>query len=245
MLHRLWTLIRKELQALLREPQTRAILILPVIIQVVLFPLAATLEVTNATVAIYNEDNGRHATELTQRFAQAKAISHILLLKSPREIRPTLDTKKALLLIRFPADFSRNIDQGRQSKLQLLLDGRNSNSAQIAANYLQQIVKNWQQEMTAGQPIRNNSELVVRNWYNPNLDYKWFVVPLAYLHDYYRRRHDRNVAVAGARAGTGHARSTAGIAAGDLADFHRQGGARSGGRHIPGLYRAGGRHTYL
>lgn len=48
MFHRLWTLIRKELQSLLREPQTRAILILPVLIQVILFPFAATLEVTNA-----------------------------------------------------------------------------------------------------------------------------------------------------------------------------------------------------
>ena len=38
MFHRLWTLIRKELQSLLREPQTRAILILPVLIQVLLFP---------------------------------------------------------------------------------------------------------------------------------------------------------------------------------------------------------------
>ena len=54
MLNRLWTLIRKELQSLLREPQTRAILILPVVIQVLLFPFAATLEVTNASIAIYN-----------------------------------------------------------------------------------------------------------------------------------------------------------------------------------------------
>ena len=53
MLYRLWTLIRKELQSLLREPQTRAILILPVLIQVLLFPWAATLEVTNATIAVY------------------------------------------------------------------------------------------------------------------------------------------------------------------------------------------------
>ncbi|SPW22814.1 Inner membrane transport permease ybhR [Cronobacter sakazakii] len=59
MWHRLWTLIRKELQSLLREPQTRAILILPVVLQVLLFPFAATLEVTNATIAIYNQDKGR------------------------------------------------------------------------------------------------------------------------------------------------------------------------------------------
>ena len=157
MFHRLWTLIRKELQSLLREPQTRAILILPVLIQVILFPFAATLEVTNATIAIYDEDNGEHSVELTQRFARASAFTHVLLLKSPQEIRPTIDTQKALLLVRFPADFS--------------------NSAQIAANYLQQIVKNYQQELLEGKPKPNNSELVVRNWYNPNLDYKWFVVP--------------------------------------------------------------------
>ena len=177
MFHRLWTLIRKELQSLLREPQTRAILIMPVLIQVLLFPFAATLEVTNATIAIYNEDNGKHAVELTQRFARAKAFTHVLLLKSPQEIRPTIDEQKALLVVRFPADFSRNLDTWQTSPLQLLLDGRNSNSAQIAANYLQQIVKNYQQALMEGKAKPNNSELVVRNWYNPNLDYKWFVVP--------------------------------------------------------------------
>ncbi len=94
MFHRLWTLIRKELQSLLREPQTRAILILPVLIQVILFPFAATLEVTNATIAIYDEDNGEHSVELTQRFARASAFTHVLLLKSPQEIRPPSTHKR-------------------------------------------------------------------------------------------------------------------------------------------------------
>ncbi len=168
MFHRLWTLIRKELQSLLREPQTRAILIMPVLIQVLLFPFAATLEVTNATIAIYNEDSGRHAVELTQRFARAKAFTHVLLLQSPQAIQPTIDEQKALLVVRFPADFSRNLDNYQTAPLQLLLDGRNSNSAQIAANYLQQIVKNYQQELLEGKAKPNNSELVVRNWYNPS-----------------------------------------------------------------------------
>jgi ABC-2 type transport system permease protein len=107
MFHRLWTLIRKELQSLLREPQTRAILILPVVIQVLLFPFAATLEVTNATIAVYNEDNGKHAVELTQRFARAKAFTHVLMLKSPQEIRPTIDEQKrccwCVFRLTFPA----------------------------------------------------------------------------------------------------------------------------------------------
>ncbi|MFS2224670.1 ABC transporter permease [Pantoea sp. B65] len=177
MFYRLLTLIRKELQSLLREPQTRAILVLPVVLQVLLFPFAATLEVTHATIAIYNEDNGQHAMELTQRFAQAKAFSQLILLNSPQEIQPAIDRQKVLLLVRFPADFSRNIDTLQQAKMQLILDGRNSNSAQIAANYLQQIVNDYQQQLLKGKAKTNNSELVIRNWYNPNLDYKWFVVP--------------------------------------------------------------------
>ncbi|AHG21671.1 membrane protein [Chania multitudinisentens RB-25] len=177
MFYRLWTLIVKEMQSLLRDPQTRAILVMPVLLQVLLFPFAATLEVTNATIAVYSEDSGHASIELTQRFAKAKAFSHVLLLHSPQAIKPTIDNQKALLLIRFPANFSRDIAQGNTATLQLILDGRNSNSAQIAANYVQQIVQDYQNELLAGRAKPNNSELVVRNWYNPNLDYKWFVVP--------------------------------------------------------------------
>ncbi|AWH90026.1 ABC transporter permease [Limnobaculum parvum] len=177
MLHRMLSLIAKELQSLLRDPQTRAILVLPVLMQVILFPFAATLEVTNASIAIYSEDNGKSSIELTQRIAKAKAFSNVILLRGSQEIEPTINQQKALLLVRFPADFSRRIESGQNTPLQIILDGRRSNSAQIAANYIQQIIKQYQLEISAGVPKQNNSQLVMRNWYNPNLDYKWFVVP--------------------------------------------------------------------
>lgn len=177
MFYRLYTLIMKELQSLLQEPQTRIILILPVIFQMILFPLAATLEVTNTTIAIFDEDSGKHSVELTQRLAKASAFSQVLLLKNEQEIRETLDNRKALLVVRFGQNFSADIASQHGANMMLLLDGRNSNSAQIAANYIEQIVMQYEQELTSGRTLPNNSELVVRNWYNPNLDYKWFIVP--------------------------------------------------------------------
>ncbi len=178
MFHRLLTLIMKELQSLLQEPQTRIILILPVIFQMILFPFAATLDVTNASVAIFDEDNGKQSIELTQRIAKASAFSETLLLKSEHEIKETINNRKTLLLVRFPQNFSANLASHTPVKLQLILDGRNSNSAQIAANYVQQIVQNYQAELAGDTPsLLNKSELVVRNWYNPNLNYKWFIVP--------------------------------------------------------------------
>ncbi|MTC61758.1 ABC transporter permease subunit [Providencia rustigianii] len=177
MFYRLYTLIMKELQSLLQEKQTRIILIMPVIFQMILFPLAATLEVTNTTIAIFDQDSGEHSIELTQRLAKASAFSHVLLLKNEHEIRETLDNRKALLVVRFNQNFSANIASHHTANMMLLLDGRNSNSSQIAANYIEQIVMQYQQELSKTQVQPNNSELIVRNWYNPNLDYKWFIVP--------------------------------------------------------------------
>lgn len=178
-LHRLLALILKELQSLLRDRQTRFILIMPVLMQVILFPFAATLEVTNATIAVYSEDAGKASIELTQRFAKAKAFSNVLLLNGAQEIAPTIDQQKALLLVRFPTDFSRRLAAGDGTSLQIILDGRRSNSAQIAANYVQQIVGQYQQEIAPTPTVQGQGQsgLVIRNWYNPNLDYKWFVVP--------------------------------------------------------------------
>ena len=174
MFHRILTLIIKELQLLLRERQTRTILIVPVIFQMILFPLAATLEVTNATIAIYDEDKGPASIELTQQFAKASAFSDVLLIQNRHDVQDVIDNRKALLLVHFPQNFSAQLTAQKPAQLQILLDGRNSNSAQIAANYVQQITAHYQQERM---PQAVTSELVVRNWYNPNLDYKWFIVP--------------------------------------------------------------------
>ena len=96
MFYRIRTLVIKELQALLRDPQSRQILILPVILQLALFPFAATLEVKNNTLAVLNQDAGRESIELIERFAQAKAFTQMISLKSQAELRETLDNQKAL-----------------------------------------------------------------------------------------------------------------------------------------------------
>lgn len=175
MLHRLLTLIVKELQALLRDPQSRRVLIMPVIIQVALFPFAGTLEVKNSTLGILNQDTGVASTELIQRFGQAKAFTRLLLLRGESEMRGAIDTQQALLVLSFPADFSRDLAAGRVPKVQAILDGRRSNSAQIVYGYVDDIIQTYLQEKTAAPPQQSN--LAIRHWFNPNLDYHWFILP--------------------------------------------------------------------
>ena len=177
MLARIATLIIKELQALLRDPQSRVILIMPVLLQLGLFPFAATLEVTNNTLAVFNEDNGQASLELEQRFAQTPAFSELIAVYNETEVRQMIDNQQALLVIRFPADFSRNLAAGRPANIQALLDGRRSNSGQIALGYVQQIIQGYNDERQQDQhqPIR--ASLISRNRFNPNLDYVRHIVP--------------------------------------------------------------------
>lgn len=177
MFSRILTLIVKELETLLQDRQSRMILIVPVLLQLALFPFAATLEVKNNTLAIYNEDSGREATELMQRLSVAQAFSQLLILHSEAELRQTIDNQQALIVLRFPADFSRHVNTGHPVKIQAILDGRRSNSGQIALGYVQQIINDYTGERLAMQQKAIPSALVMRYWFNPNLDYVWHILP--------------------------------------------------------------------
>ena len=167
-------LVKKELQALFAHPQSRRILFLPVIIQLLVFPFAATLEVKNSTLAIFNEDGGAASIELVQRLGAARAFPHIINLYSQQAMRSCVDRQQALLAMRIPQDFSRKVARGESAAVQAIIDGRRSNSAQIAYGYAQQIIQAWDVERL-GRPLP--ATVTVRNLYNPNLEYQWFVLP--------------------------------------------------------------------
>lgn len=180
MIRRLLTLIVKELQSLLRDPESRRVLIVPVILQLALFPFAMTLEVKNAPVAVLNLDGGAASVELVQRVARASAFPRVVSVHGLSEVGDAIDHQRALVVLYIPSDFSRNIAAGKAASLQAILDGRRSNSAQIALSYVQGIVDGYSKGLVraGARPDSVGSTTVeVRNWFNPNLDYKWYIVP--------------------------------------------------------------------
>jgi ABC-2 type transport system permease protein len=177
MLSRIATLIIKELQTLLRDRQGRMLLIVPVLLQLAVFPFAATLEVKNNVLAVYNEDSGPESTELLQRLSRAGAFQRLLLLHGDAEVRETIDLQRALLVLRFPEDFSRSVAAGRPAAIQAILDGRRSNSGQIALGYVRQILQGYLNDRNAASGRVALSEVQVRHWFNPNLDYVRHILP--------------------------------------------------------------------
>jgi len=178
MFNRLVTLITKELQLAFRDPQSRRLLLMPVILQLAVFPFAATLEVKNATLAILNEDPGAESTELVKRLTIARAFPKQILVTSQHELTTVIDDQQALLALEIPPDFSRRLAAGQPAQLLAVVDGRRSNSAQIALGYAQNIVQAYGDERAAARGVPAPSQIVVRNWFNPNLEYRWFMLPV-------------------------------------------------------------------
>jgi ABC-2 type transport system permease protein len=172
---RLRAQIRKELLCLLRDPRSRLVLVVPPLVQLLLFSVAITLEVRNVDIAVLNRDEGHWSHELEARIAASSFVGQIRMVQSPTQRDDLITRRQAIAAVEIPADFSRRITTGDPAVVQVIVDGRRANAGQVTVGYLDNIVR------SLGAEIRQDASPAagptVRHLFNPNLEYRWFVVP--------------------------------------------------------------------
>ena len=175
---RIRALTLKELLSLLRDKRSRILLVVPPIIQLLVFGYAATYDLKQVPYALYNEDAGPASRELVARFRGSPHFRETMRMNSNGEIAPAVDSRQVLLVLHFGPTFSRDLESGRTGSLQLILDGRNSNTALIASGYVRDIVGQFSARWSAehGLPAAP-AALETRAWFNPNLESRWFFLP--------------------------------------------------------------------
>jgi len=178
MWQRIYFLIYKEILAVWRDKKSRMVLILPPLAQLFVFSFAATLDVKNVTMGVLNRDHGKESFELVQRFKGAPAFTNIHYLPSVESITPYIDNQEGLMVLSIDEQFSRNLNAGKPATIQLIMDGRKSNTTQIVAGYANTIISQYNKDFAADAGAKQQQTVIVpRNWYNPNLLYYWFNVP--------------------------------------------------------------------
>jgi ABC-2 type transport system permease protein len=171
---RLIAMIVKEAWALLRDPKSRIVLIMPPLLQLFIFTFATTLEVRNVDVGIYDRSSGVHSSELVSRIAGSPNFREIRRLSSPDELERAIDRQEVIAALVIDEDFDRAVDKRQAASVGVVLDGRRSNAAQIVAGYIGRIASEVGAEVSA-RPAAGGT--VVTNWFNPSLDYVWFTLP--------------------------------------------------------------------
>ena len=171
-------LLIKELLAVLRDAKSRAVLIGPPLIQLMVFGYAATFDLNHVPIAIYNQDPSQASRELVAHFAGSPTFHVVAMLGSERRIDNLIGSRQVQLVLVIDRRFTRDLLTHQPAPVQAIVDGRNSNTALLIEGYANTILTNFalNWEAAHGGPAPP-AVLVPRALYNPTLSSRWFIVP--------------------------------------------------------------------
>ena len=148
MWRRIFALMLKEFLTVLKDKRSRVVLVVPPLIQLMVFGYAASFDLKHVPYAVFDQDRSGAARELLAEFRGARGFVEIARIDQDRDIAPLIDGKQVLMVIRVGPRFGADLLAGRPATLQIMLDGRNSNSAQLAVNYARRIVQRFNAQWT-------------------------------------------------------------------------------------------------
>ncbi len=171
---RIFNLIIKEFLSIWRDPKSRLMIIMPPLLQLIIFAHAATMEVKNIDMAVVDRSNTYESRELISRFQDSRWFRHIYKVENTQQLTRMVNNQRVLIGMDINNDFAKNINAKRQTQVQVIVDGRQTNSAGIAGGYATQIIAAYENEINPNKGAQVN--LVPRNWFNPNLEYIWYTL---------------------------------------------------------------------
>jgi ABC-2 type transport system permease protein len=176
---RLYILMRKEFLQFFRN--------LPLII-IVLYCMtidvysagSVSMDIHDYPLAVYDlsktEESRQVLEDLREPYFTIKYV-----IEQEDEIVPLIESGDVAVVVVFPADFSRKMGGGEPAQMQAILDGSISNSSELAAGYIANIVARRNIELIAtkwnvsdvAERMTPQINSVKRNFYNPNLLDRW------------------------------------------------------------------------
>lgn len=175
---RILALIHKELLAILKDPRSRVSLFMPPVLQCLIFGYAATYDLSNVPYAVLDQDRSAASHDLLASLDGSDVFHRVAQLRNQTDIKPVIDQETALLVVVIGQDFQRRLAAGLPANVQVIADGRNSNTAGTALGYVGAIVDsfnaNWAASHGAPAPPL---QVTMRAWYNANLETRWYMVP--------------------------------------------------------------------
>jgi ABC-2 type transport system permease protein len=175
----------KELIQTLRDKRMRMTLIVPPILQLIIFGYAANLDVKHIRTAIRDLDQSVESRDLIGRFGSSKYFDIVSFPHTPREVKDLINQGEVTISIEIPTDFSRKLKKGDTATVQIVLDGTESNTALIALGYANQILSEFSTQVLVKRLNRAGKigfeqagvDLQHRVWFNPNLESRLFYIP--------------------------------------------------------------------
>jgi ABC-2 type transport system permease protein len=172
-------LIRKEFLELRQDPRLFGIVIMAPLIQLTMLGYAATTDVRNVPLVVVDEDRSAASRELISRFEASENFAVVDSLTSLDAVDAYLDEGEAWMALAIPAGYGERIRVGQPAVIQVVADGTDANSTNVALGYARALVVGYARELSSagGQIVPPLVSADVRVWFNPGLESRDFMIP--------------------------------------------------------------------
>jgi len=175
-------IVKKEFLQVVRDRAYLPLLFLAPILQSMLFGYTVATDVKNISTAVFDQDKTQDSRKFIESFSNSGYFHLKYYIQTDSEIDNLLDSGKVKLVINVPNNFSHNLKRSEPVNVQVIVDGTNSNTANIILGYTKEVTQKTSQKIIV-QQLRNAQMRVpvvdsrYRAWYNPELRSVNYIVP--------------------------------------------------------------------
>ena len=181
---RTWAIARKEFIHIYRDPRSLGLVILMPAILMLLFGYAVTIDVKKVSLAVLDRDESQESLFFVQRFSASPYFDLRRFVRDEKEIKRLIDEGRVKMGLILSPDFSKKIEAEEKASVQVILDGSDSNTANIVLSYVQTITRQYTEEKTSLKAERLGIRRLkppvegrIRVWFNEELESKNYFIP--------------------------------------------------------------------
>ncbi len=183
---RLFSLIRKEFIQILRDRRTLALVIVMPIMQLLLLGYAATNDVRNVAMAVFDQDRSPASHRLLDAYRTADYFALAFDVNSVDEMRDLIDSGDARVGMIIPPDYGEQIAGNGTAQVAFILDGSDPTVGATALSAATLIGQRHATEIQLARLAAGGAgstgvsvpvEVRTQVWYNPDLVSAHFMVP--------------------------------------------------------------------
>lgn len=173
-------LLQKEFLQIFRHRIMLPLIFVMPIIQLLILAHAADYEVKHIRLVLVDQDHSPASRQLRGKFEHSPYFDLAATASNPKEALQLIQQGSADLFIEIPADFGRELRQGKSVQVQISVDAINGVKAGLAGAYANAIIAEFTQQHWSDWGFivpANPVEIVPAYRFNPSLDYQTFMVP--------------------------------------------------------------------
>jgi ABC-2 type transport system permease protein len=181
---RLFSIIRKEFIQIFRDPRTLGLILVMPIVQLFLLGYAATTDVKNVPIAVWDQSRSPESRALLDAFRAADYFRIDYEVRSEDDIQILLERGDVRAALVIPPDYDRRLLEGN-AQVSMILDGSDatvgstalSTANLIGQSYSIKVLTEQASRQGLAATVRPPLEVRTRVWYNPDLVSAYFMIP--------------------------------------------------------------------